>query len=116
MPTIDYMAQPVGVAISAFDVITGEHSKNISFAFTIRGGQQVLSNTLRIYVNDGSTTPLFVSTITSYVYSQSISTQVLYNNGLRNNREYLFTFQTHGRGIVGYDEHDEPIYGDIDSI
>lgn len=115
MPTIDYMAQPVGVAIPAFDVATGEQTQNILFSFTVRGGQQVLSNTLRIYVNDGSTNPIFVSTVTSYTYNQSISTQLLYNYGLRNNREYLFTFQTHGRGIVGYQD-EEPIYDDIDSI
>lgn len=115
MPTIDYMAQPVGVAIPAFDVATGVNSKDILFSFTVRGGQQVLSNTLRIYLNDGSTTPIFTSTVTSYIYSQTISTQTLYDNGLRNNNEYFYTFQTHGRGIVGYDVYDEPIYGNIDS-
>lgn len=115
MPTIDYMAQPVGVAIPAFEITTGDNAKNIIFSFTVRGGQQVLSNTLRIYANDGSTTPLFTSTVEAYVYSQTISTQTLSDNGLHNSGEYLFTFQTHGRGIVGYDEHNEPIYDDIDS-
>ena len=115
MPTIDYMAQPIGVSIPAFDVITGDYAKNILFSFNVRSGQQVLSNTLRIYENDGSTTPIFTNTVTSYVYNQSVSTQVLYNAGLRNGGEYLFTFQTHGRGIVGYND-DTPIYGDIDSI
>lgn len=115
MPTTDYMAQPVSAEISAFDVSTGVASKDIVFSFSVRGGQQVLGNTLRIYLNNGSTTPIFTSTVTSYVYSQTISTQILYDNGLRNNREYLYTFQTHGRGITGYDAYDEPIYGDIDS-
>ena len=116
MPTIDYMAQPVGMSIPAFDITTGILSKNILFSFSVRSGQQVLSNTLRIYANDGSSTPLFTNEVISYVYSQSVSTQILYNSGLRNNNEYLFTFQTHGRGIVGYDIDDNPIYGDIDSV
>ena len=115
MPTIDYMAQPVGMSIPAFDITTGTSAKNILFSFSVRSGQQVLSNTLRIYANDGSNTPLFTNEVTSYVYSQSVSTQTLYNSGLRNNNEYLFTFQTHGRGIIGYDMDDNPIYGNIDS-
>ena len=80
MPTIDYMAQPVGVAIPAFEIATDAASKNITFSFTVRGGQQVLSNTLRIYANNGSSTPLLTSTVTSYTYSQTVTTQVLYNN------------------------------------
>ena len=97
MPTVEYMAQPVGVAIPAFEVATGTSAKLITFSFTVRGGRQVLSNTIRIYENDGSTIPLFTRTVTSYVYEQSISTQDLYDNGLRNNNTYLVTFQTHGK-------------------
>lgn len=115
MPTLDYMAQPVCVSIPAFEIIEGASAILIPFKFTVRGGQQVLSHTLRIYANDGSTTPLYTNTITSYIYEQKISTQALYTNGLRNNGEYLFTFQTHGRGIIGYDGN-TPIYGDIDSV
>lgn len=114
MPNIDYMAQPVGVAIPAFEIATESASKNITFSFTVRGGQQVLSNTLRIYANNGSSTPLLTSTVESYIYGQTITTQVLYNNNLRNNGTYLFTFQTHGWGIVGYNGN-TPVYGNIDS-
>ena len=115
MPSIDYMAQPVCVGIPAFEIATEDSSYNVTFSFTARGGQQVLSNTLRIYHNNGSTTPILTSTVTSYSYNQTVTTQMLYNNGLLNNQEYLFTFQTHGRGVVGYDANNNPIIGDIDS-
>ena len=89
MPNIDYMAQPVCVGIPAFDVLQSPYDVPITFSFTVRGGQQVLSSTLRIYANNGSTTPLYTQTVTSYLYSQTVSTQTLLTNNIVNNGEYL---------------------------